>query len=123
MSQENHTTPPPAAAASMLGEISTIRNILMGQQMSEYDRRFEDLRNSLTNLSEENHRRLETFANETEERFGALEREMSERFDLLEKLMQERFTQLEANLKATSSGDRGDLSRLLREMADKFDAA
>ena len=123
MSQENNTAPPTTATASMLGEISTIRNILMGQQMSEYERRFEDLRNSLTNLSDENHRRLENFANETEERFGSLEREMTERFDLLEKLMQERFTQLENSLRTTSSGDRSDLSKLLREMADKFDAA
>ena len=121
MSQENHDTK--LDTASMLGEISTIRNILMGQQMSDYERRFEDLRNSLTTVSDEHHRRLESFTNETEERFGNLEKEISERFDLLEKLMNERLSQLENKMNDLSSGDRKDLSQLLRQMADKFENA
>ena len=117
MSEEKTTTTPESA---MLGEISTIRNILMGQQMSDYERRFEDLRNSLTNLSDENHRRLERFTNETEERFGSLERQIAERFDRLEKLMTDRLTQLDEKVDRLQREDKTMLSDLLVEMSQKL---
>lgn len=104
----------------MLGEISTIRNILMGQQMSDYERRFEDLRNSLTSLSDENHRRLERFTNETEERFGSLERQMAERFDRLEQLMTERLTALDEKVDRLQREDKRTLADLLSDMSQKI---
>lgn len=118
-----------------LGEISTIRDILMGQQMSEYEKRFQQLeaylqeaeqalKNKIDNLSGSSSTQLGQLEEQTQERFsqleqhinqqfGALEQNTNNRFAQLEKLLSEHVEQLQHDIKYVSKRDRQRIGNLL----------
>ncbi|MGK0364974.1 MAG: transcriptional regulator of heat shock response [Saprospiraceae bacterium] len=103
-----------------LGEISTIRNILMGQQMTEYEQRFGHLEDKLVAASEEQGEKLTTFQKETEEKLNNLEKEMSARFDSLEKMLKEGLENLQSQTQSNRSNDNEELGKMLAEVGQKL---
>jgi len=103
-----------------LGEISTIRNILMGQQMNEYEQRFGHLEEKLVSASEEQGEKLTKSQKETEARLDNLEKEMSARFDSLEKMLKEGLEKLQSQTDLNRTSDNDSLGKMLAEVGQKL---
>ena len=99
-----------------IGEISTIRDILMGQQMSEDNSRFESIEAELVRVETTINEKIDEMQAQTNARFSALEQEMSERFDRLEELLMENTTQLNQKIEAVSTDDKAHLGQMLSDI-------
>ena len=105
---------------AQLSEISTIRNILMGQQMSEYEHSFTELNNDIVKTKEHFSLQLSNLSNHTDERLQKLEKEMIERFHRLEKLLPDHVNRLDEKLLFISKTDKNDLGKMLADLSKKL---
>lgn len=125
-----------------LGEISTIRNILMGQQMSEYESRFAELeaylkeaeqllQQRIAALSGDNSSQLTALEEQTQQRFAKLEHSINDQFNELENATTNRFSQLEKllldnveslnkEISQTRITDRQRIGKLLMDMGNQL---
>lgn len=103
-----------------LGEISTIRNILMGQQMNEYEQRFGHLEEKLVSASGEQGQKLADFQKQTEERLSKLEKEMSARFDSLEEMLKDGLVKMQNQADNKRAQDNSNLGKMLAEIGQKL---
>ena len=103
-----------------LGELSTIRNILMGQQMNEYDSRFAEVEKLIVDSEEKSNQKLNALAEKTAQQMDALKAEMSERFDKLESLLMDNVSKLNQKMEATSRDDKHELGKFLSEVGKKL---
>lgn len=110
-----------ASAADLgLGEISTIRNILMGQQMNEYEQRFGHLEEKLVNASDEQGEKLQSFQEETRKNLASIEKDMNARFDTLEKMLREGLDKLAGQTEEKRLNDKEALGSMLADMGQKL---
>ena len=125
-----------------LGEISTIRDILMGQQISEFEAKFNMLQANLSDVesklvqkikdlssnSQSNHKE---FAKETNARFNQLEKEMNNRFSQMggetegrivqvEQALRDGLADLQQMMEDTSMNDKERIGRLLLEAGNSL---
>ncbi len=108
------------AQALGMGDIGMIRNILMGQQMSQIEERFRqiDARQDASAADLQSQiRQLESAANQ---RLGDLERRIDERLSALEKRLDEQVNRLNERIAETSRADRRQIGLLLAEMGQKL---
>lgn len=103
-----------------LGEISVIRNILMGQQMNEYEQRFGHLEEKLVNASDEQGENLKSFQTETKQKLAALEKDMNRRFDTLEKMLKDGLEKLSDKTEKNRTKDNEALGRMLADVGQKL---
>ena len=108
------------APATKKDDIGTIRDILMGQQMANYESEFASIRKKMSDDHADLTDKLKTFGKETDERFAKLEKEISDRFDRLEKLVKENVDRLDAKLLDMSKADKQDLGQMLAEISKKL---
>ena len=71
---------------SPFGDISMIRDILMGQQMSEYESRFQEISNLLQQMSEKFEQQLATLKEEHAAQMQQMQEANQQRFEKLEKV-------------------------------------
>ncbi len=102
------------------GEISTIRNILMGQQMDDYDSRFKELKEYIERVEASLNSKLK----ELEQRQVAHNEEMQKTFtaklDHLEGLLLQNIHEVKANNLESTNQERQNLAQLLAEMSDRL---
>ena len=102
------------------GEISTIRNILMGQQMDDYNNRFQELKDHLEKVEASLNSRLK----EIEEQQIAQNREMQKVFtaklDRLENLLLQSIKDVNATAIENTTQERQNMAQLLAEMSDRL---
>lgn len=103
-----------------LGEITTIRNILMGQQMQEYDGRFDSVQENLHVLEASLNEKLTNLEKQTENRLLELQNDMSERFDKLEQLLMGNIKDLHTKVDKVTGNDRQQLGALFAEMSKRL---
>ncbi len=103
-----------------LGEISTIRNILMGGQMQQYDQTFADIDNKINANAKDADERLKALEQQMNNKFEALQKEMNDRFDKLETLLTENAEKLNERINAVSTTDKTDLGLLLAEVSNRL---
>lgn len=103
-----------------LGEITTIRNILMGQQMQEYDGRFENLQENLNILEASLNEKISALEKRTENRLQELHSDIAERFDKLEKLIINNVEDLHIKVDRVSGNDRQKMGELFAEMSKRL---
>lgn len=103
-----------------LGDIGMIRDILMGQQINEFDRKFNELESSLHQTEQTINEKILNLKNQTDAKFSSLEKEIHERFDLLEKLVKENTNMLMETIKQTSKNDRHNMGKIFSEMSQKL---
>jgi hypothetical protein len=102
------------------GEISTIRNILMGNHMAEYSSKFKEIQDTFdANDKDKDERFLKLEADMTN-RFYQLEQKMNARFDKLEALLTENVQRLHERVNVVSVTDKADLGRLLAEVSNRL---
>ena len=137
------TTPPPAnPAMGLFGDMSMLRDIIMGPKVIEYEQKFadtdaliqknDDATNALIQkTSDEIYARIQknnddTLAliqkNEdaTHARFDALEHDMNARFDRLEQLLNQNVEKINTQMRNMSKNDKAGLSDLLVELSKKL---
>jgi DNA anti-recombination protein RmuC len=94
---------------SALGDVSMIREIIMGQQISEFNRRFEHLE-SWIQRNEEQHRLQRE----------ALQQAYNARLDQLEQFIQQNVAELNHKMQHLSKNDRQQLADLFIEVSRKL---
>lgn len=105
---------------TQLSEISTIRNILMGQQMSEYEQQFAGINAEISSTRDHFTQALTNMGNQTEDRIRQLEQDMNDRFDRLEKLLTDHVRRLDEKLHEVSKNDKKDLGQMMAELSKKL---
>lgn len=112
MAQQSNNNP--------LGEISTIRDILMGEQMNEYNSRFKEMEAQMMKMQKD----TKAFIKEMEDRqINALEQLRSDvfkRLDELEELLSQKSEELDEKIDDTTSSDRSRLGELLQELGQQL---
>jgi len=107
-------------SAAQLSEISTIRNILMGQQMSEYESQFNKVSDEIASARGHFTAELNAQDEKTDRHFQQLEKDMNERFDRLEKLLADHVHRLDDKLLKISKSDKNDLGKMLSDLSKKL---
>jgi|AntRauTorckE5430_2_1112549.scaffolds.fasta_scaffold02604_5 DNA anti-recombination protein RmuC len=100
-----------------LGELSTIRNILMGQQMAEYEKSFKEVNDTINQKEAEKNQQIKALENRIEERFDNLDKDMKDRFDRLEAFLLENVRQINERISEVSTSDKTNLGQLLAEVS------
>ena len=136
MAKENsntatNETPAPNPMAGMFGDMSMLRDIIMGPKIIEYNERFEavhtliEKNNNQTNaLIDKNdkatHALIEKNEAATNARFEALERDMNAKFERLEQLLNQNVENLTKLIQETSKSDKAMLADLLIGVSQKL---
>lgn len=102
------------------GEIGTIRDILMGQQMAEYEKRFASMSQDLSVTTNDMNARINDLRENTWARLDSLEADIKARLDQLEKIMLEKFNQMDSKMAQTSNMDKANIGAMLAEMGKKL---
>lgn len=103
-----------------LGEITTIRNILMGQQMNEYDSRFEGVQENLNALETALNEKIGALEKKTESRLQEMQSDISQRFDKLEQLLIHNVKDLNHKVDKITGDDRAKMGQLFAEMSKRL---
>ncbi len=103
-----------------LGEISTIRDILMGQQIQEYQQRFDEAKAREEKMAKDLKSKISSIEKDVESRMSALEKQMATRFDKLEALLQENIAGLDNKLNKVTKSDKELLGQMLHDMGKKL---
>lgn len=134
MAKENsntNETPAPNPMANMFGDMSLLRDIIMGPKVIEYDDNFKSVHALINKNNDETHALIdknnkETLAliekNEaaTNARFEALERDMNAKFERLEQLLNQNVENLTKLMQETSKSDKDMLADLLIGVSQKL---
>lgn len=88
----------PASNGATLGEISTIRDILMGQHINDFESRFKSLSNQLSALEDKMTKKIKELDSNAKASRKDLSSDTSSRFDQLEEKTDNRFSQIEQSL-------------------------
>lgn len=103
-----------------LGEISTIRNILMGQQMNQYEQQFNEMRERLEQMEA----KLQEQINQTSELFQQQSEQAATdnntRFDRLEKVLETNIAKLEKRMEKMSKDDKTRIGKLLGKVSQQL---
>ncbi|NJN34527.1 MAG: hypothetical protein HC817_10000 [Saprospiraceae bacterium] len=98
-----------AAAAGLFGDMSMLREIIMGPKVVEYNDRFNET-DALIKKNEE----------ATQQNFDKMTHDMNARFDKLEQLLLQKVQDLEHQIKEMSHTDRSKMANLLVELSQKL---
>ncbi|RMG76880.1 MAG: hypothetical protein D6714_20610 [Bacteroidetes bacterium] len=103
-----------------LGELTTIRNILMGQQINEFNQRFKTLEEKLAASEAQWQEKFNALEAKHREDLDSLQRAMTERFDKLENLLMDNVTKINERMDRTSLEDKHQLGELLGQISQKL---
>ncbi len=103
-----------------LEEITTIRDILMGKQMEDYDRRFSNFSEDNDAFKSEVNARFEQLEQSMQQQMDEMKRQNTERFDKLEALLTNSVDKLNGRLDDTSKNDKAQLGEMLRTLGDSL---
>ena len=103
-----------------LGEISTIRDILMGQQINEFQKKFDATDGKVGELEKLMDKKLQSLEKDLNSRVDDMEKNMTARFDKLESLLKENVDNIEAKLATSSKSDKALLGQMLQEVSKKL---
>jgi hypothetical protein len=109
MAQKEEKAAAPTNGMGMFGDMSLLREIIMGPKILEDNQHFADT----TALIEKNE-------DATRQRFEAFEKEMNARFDRLEQLITQNVDKLNTQMQNMSKSDRSNMSDLLVELSKKL---
>ena len=106
--------------SNAVDDISIIRNILLGQQMMEYQEKFDLLNNRLDLMEESFQNKLQQMTKANKERSSHLEKEMGLNFKQLEKLILDSTKTLDKKLEKVSNEDKKRLGKMMGDLSKKL---
>ena len=105
----NNANPAANGGMGIFGDMTLLREIIMGPKIIEYEERFTNTTNHI-NQNEES----------TRQRLANLERDMNARFDRLEKLLAQHVDTINTQMHNMSKNDKSDLADMLIEVSKKL---
>lgn len=103
-----------------LGEISTIRNILMGEQMSVYEDRFQQLTQLLKETENRIMGALKALEEKQDQNLTATKDQWNTQFAHLEQILKEQVKQLNQRVDEVSTEDKKRLGTLLSDLGKQL---
>ncbi len=97
-----------------------IRDILMGQQMSEYESRFEEINKHIQQVSEKFEQQLAVLKKEHADQLQQMQEANQQRFEKLETLLHTKIDQLDQKLEKVSTNDKHNLGQMLAKISAKL---
>ena len=112
------------AAAGMgamgFGDISMIRNILMGQQIATWEEKFQQVDARQDKELGDNTAAIKSLEAATRQQLRDLEKRTEDRFSLMESLINDRVEMLQKTIASTSQADKHALGKLLGEISQNL---
>lgn len=103
-----------------LGEISMIRDILMGKQISEFQKKFDAAEEKTNHLNKLVDEKFKTLEDELRSQIGEMENNINARLDSLENMIKDNVADLEWKISDTSKNDKEMIGHMLQEMGKKL---
>lgn len=103
-----------------LGDISMIRDILMGQQMTDYDKRFADVSQRIQQLETDLRHAIKALEDRTHQRMQQMTDETNERFARIQKNLDDNTQMLEDRIARTSKTDKAIIGAMLIEIGKQL---
>ncbi len=103
-----------------LGEIGTIRDILMGQHINQYEERFLEMKEEMNALREELEEKIQ--AVDHFHKFAMIDfgKETTQRFNKVEKQLAKDVNNLEQKIRNSSTADKKEIGKLMANVAKKL---
>ncbi len=103
-----------------LGDISMIRDILMGQQINDYESRFADVSNRINQLEQDLRNSIHSLDEKTEANLARMTQDMNDRMEKLRQHLDSQINILNNKIQDTSAKDRAKMAGLLVDMSKKL---
>ncbi|MEL6926233.1 MAG: hypothetical protein AAFO94_19480 [Bacteroidota bacterium] len=103
-----------------LGEISTIRNILMGQHINDFEARFKETEKRINKMEDNLLNKMQEMKEKLQDADRQLSKEMNQQFDSFGKRMEKEVEELERKLEKATTKDRHNIGKLLGEVSKKL---
>ncbi len=103
-----------------LGDISMIRDILMGQQINEFENRFAELSNRVQQLEQDLRKSMQEQEDRSNQRFSKMTEEMNERFARVQKNLDDNTKMLDDKINRTSKTDKALIGAMLIEIGKQL---
>jgi Skp family chaperone for outer membrane proteins len=103
-----------------LGEISTIRNILMGEQINETDSRFKDVEKKINKLEEMLLAKIAELQEATQSAHQSLSKETNQQLASLENHVNKGLADLDKKFEKVNAKDRKELGKLFGDVSRKL---
>ena len=122
MVKENSKTaePPIANPMGMFGDMSLLREIIMGPKVIEYETKFNDLETLIQKTDDATKALIKQNNDATKTRLDTLEQDINARFDRLEQLLTQNVDNLHQQLNHSSQADKALLADLLVHVSKKL---
>lgn len=115
--KDNNGTP---ANLGPLGEISTIRDILMGQQINEIDQRFQQLEERIQQLELELDKKTKELEQLQQKNSDTITRETNRQFEDFNKLFTKTVDRVDRDLVKLEERRRTELGQIFQRMSKKL---
>ena len=102
------------------GEIGTIRDILMGQQMDEYEERFNEIKKMMAALEKDLTQALNNQNNKLSEILEKLDKESSARFETLEKTIDKKIHIIYEKMASQHQADQKKLGKIFSKIGEQL---
>lgn len=110
----------PNSGKPSLGEISTIRDILMGEQMDQYNTRFQELSAKLDAAEERINQQFETIEAQHKADLQELRQQMEGKLNVLSTQLQDKSEALQLEINSVSEHERKRLGQMLSELSQQI---
>ena len=113
--ENNNSTP-----GMNLGEIGMIRNILMGEQIGEFEQKFNQLQEELKVLEEQLNSKINALESSTQKSFSDMEKDANLKFEDIEKQILSNINKLNTKIDKASKDDKVRLGKMLEKVSKQL---
>jgi len=103
-----------------LGEISTIRNILMGQQINDFESRFKDMEKRLNKMEDNLLSKIQELKTVSQTSNKTIVKESNQALTQLEKRLEKEVAELERKVEKATNKERKELGKMLNDMSKRL---
>ena len=103
-----------------LNDIGMIRNILMGEQISDFEKRFNALQGQMKDLEKQLQDKINDLGDANKAAHSELEKKVDQRFETIEKLILSSIEKLDKRLDKVSRDDKMRLGKMLERVSKQL---
>lgn len=103
-----------------IGDISIIKDILIGQEVASIDNKFAELESKFSDAEVEHRQNLATLKKQTTESLNTLDKHFNDKFAEMEKLMNQQVKDLKEQIFNVSKSDKESLASMLQELSSNL---
>lgn len=100
-----------------IGDISTIKDILFGQDIQSIEERFNQISEKIGDVEGDSGKSLEALRKQTDEHLKALDKRVEDKMAELEKQMKQHVSELEKQILNVSKSDKQSLAEMLQQLS------